>query len=142
MLALSDNGRMAVGTASGITVADAQTKGETGQLRKLTGVGRPSLLQFSDTGNRLASAHGRTVALWNFQQSSRTAHAHGLLLADEETAVHSPPLAVGPDGQVAWSNLMEGDPFGADTTLHVWSPKGRGTLVGGDAPLRRARLQP
>ncbi|MGW9170939.1 toll/interleukin-1 receptor domain-containing protein [Streptomyces decoyicus] len=135
LLALSDNGRMAVGTASGITVADALTKGETGRLRKLTGVGRPSLLKFSDTGERLASAHGRSVALWNFQQSSRTAHAHGLSLSDDQTMIHSPALATGPDGQVAWSNLMEGDPFGKETRLHVWSPKRRGLLVGGDTLL-------
>ncbi|MGA4951518.1 TIR domain-containing protein [Streptomyces lydicamycinicus] len=135
LLALSDNGRMAVGTASGITVADAQTKEHSGQLRKLTGVGRPSLLKFSDTGNRLASAHGRTVALWNFQQSSRTAHPHGLPLSDDQTMIHSPALAAGPDGQVAWSNRMQDDPFDKETGLHVWSPKRRGTLVGGDTLL-------
>ncbi|MFE7542189.1 TIR domain-containing protein [Streptomyces platensis] len=132
LLALSDHGRMAVGTASGITVADAQTKGETGRLRTLTGVGRPSLLRFSDTGERLASAHGRTVALWNFQQSSRTAHAHGLPLSDDETMIHSPALAAGPDGQVAWDNLMQDEPVGTEARLHVWSPKGRGLIVGGD----------
>ncbi|MEJ8648739.1 TIR domain-containing protein [Streptomyces sp. MS1.AVA.3] len=131
-LALTDNGRMAVGTASGITVVDAETKGHDSQLRKLTGVGRPSLLKFSDTGSRLASAHGRTVALWNFGQFSRTAHAHGLPLSDDQNMVYSPPLAAGPDGQVAWSNLMQGDPFGTGTKLHVWSPKGGGTLAGGD----------
>ncbi|WP_330317553.1 toll/interleukin-1 receptor domain-containing protein [Streptomyces platensis] len=134
-LALTDNGRMAVGTTAGITVVDAQTDGQAGQVRKLTGVGRPSLLKFSDRGSRLASVHGRTVALWNFDQASRTAHAHGLALSDEQTMVHSPPLAAGPDGQVAWSNLMQGDPFGTDTELHVWSPKGRGTLTGGDSHL-------
>ncbi|MGX1757739.1 toll/interleukin-1 receptor domain-containing protein [Streptomyces lydicus] len=132
LLALTDNGRMAVGTASGITVVDAETKGRASQLRKLTGVGRPSLLKFSDTGSRLASAHGRTVVLWNFGQFSRTAHAHGLPLSDDQNMAYSPPLAAGPDGQVAWSNLMQGDPFGTDTKLHVWSPRGRGTLAGGD----------
>ncbi|WP_435603745.1 toll/interleukin-1 receptor domain-containing protein [Streptomyces sp. bgisy130] len=137
-LALSDHGRMAVGTASGITVADAQTKGETGRLRTLTGVGRPSLLRFSDTGERLASAHGRTVALWNFQQSSRTAHAHGLPLSDDETMIHSPALAAGPDGQVAWDNPMQDDPVVKETRLHVWSPKHRGLLVGGDTLLYSA----
>ncbi|BCK70552.1 hypothetical protein Srufu_045050 [Streptomyces libani subsp. rufus] len=131
-LALSDHGRMAVGTASGITVADALTKGDTGRLRTLTGVGRPSLLRFSDTGERLASAHGRTVALWNFQQSSRTAHAHGLSLSDDQTMIHSPALAAGPDGQVAWDNLMQDEPVGKEARLHVWSPKGRRMLVGGD----------
>lgn len=132
LLALTDNGRMAVGTASGITVVGAETTGRASQLRKLTGVGGPSLLKFSDTGSRLASVHGRTVALWNFDQFSRTAHAHGLPLSDDQTMVYSPPLAAGPNGQVAWSNLMQGDPFGTETRLHVWSPKGRGTLAGGD----------
>lgn len=131
-LALTDNGRMAVGTASGITVVDAETKEHDSQLRKLTGVGRPSLLKFSDTGSRLASAQGRTVALWNFGQFSRTAHAPGLPLSDDQNMVYSPPLAAGLDGQVAWSNLMEGDPVGTETKLHVWSPKGGGTLAGGD----------
>ncbi|WP_406218460.1 toll/interleukin-1 receptor domain-containing protein [Streptomyces decoyicus] len=132
-LALTDNGRMAVGTASGITVVDAETKAHDSQLRKLTGVGRPSLLKFSDTGSRLASAHGRTVAVWNFDQFSRTAHAHGLSLSDSQTMLYSPPLAAGPDGQVAWSNLMEGDSVLTETKLHVWSPKAGRTLAGGDA---------
>ncbi|MGW8972328.1 toll/interleukin-1 receptor domain-containing protein [Streptomyces platensis] len=134
LLALSDNGRMAVGTASGITVADARTEEQSQQLRKLTGVGRPSLLKFSYTGGRLASAHGRTVALWDFHQSSRTAHSHNLPLPDEQTMLVTPPMAAGPDGQVAWSNLMR-DHFGQETKLHVWSPKRRGMLVGRDALL-------
>ncbi|MFD3422558.1 toll/interleukin-1 receptor domain-containing protein [Streptomyces decoyicus] len=131
-LALTDNGRMAVGTASGITVVDAETKAHDSQLRKLTGVGRPSLLTFSDTGSRLASAHGRTVAVWNFDQFFRTAHAHGLPLSDNQTMLYSPPLAAGPDGQIAWSNLMEGDSVLTETKLHVWSPKAGRTLAGGD----------
>lgn len=141
MLALTDTGRMAVGTASGITVVDGENHGEnewpTGgqpnQVRHLTGVGGPTLLEFSTTGDRLASAHGRTVALWNFDQASRTAHGHGLSLVDDETMVVAPPLATGPGGRIAWSNPLESE-SGSDpeTVLHVWSPKG-GTVAGGDA---------
>ncbi|UKY50846.1 toll/interleukin-1 receptor domain-containing protein [Streptomyces inhibens] len=134
MLALTDNGRMAVGTASGITAVDAQTDVQASQVRTLTGVGRPSLLKFSNTGTRLASAHGRTVALWNFDQASRIAHTHGLSLADEQTMLVAPPLATGPGGRVAWSNLMEDEPFDKATKLHLWSPKRPGTLTGGEAP--------
>ncbi|MFD8542966.1 TIR domain-containing protein [Streptomyces sp. NPDC059649] len=137
MLALTDTDRMAVGTASGITVVDGDgddgpTAGQPNQVRTLTGVGRAGLLEFSATGRRLASAHGRTVALWNFDQAARTAHAHGLSLTDEETMVQAPPLATGPGGRIAWSNLLEDEPTSEpERVLHVWSPDG-GTVAGGD----------
>ncbi|MFI6766587.1 toll/interleukin-1 receptor domain-containing protein [Streptomyces sp. NPDC050355] len=141
MLALTDGSRMAVGTASGITVVDGEadgeedgeTDGEPNQVRKLTGVGRPTLLKFSATGGRLASAHGRTAALWNLGQASRTAHAHGLSLVDMQNMIVAPPLATGPGGRIAWSNRLESE-LDSDPPkdLHVWSPKG-GTAVGGDA---------
>ncbi|GAB7029202.1 TIR domain-containing protein [Streptomyces sp. NPDC021749] len=138
LLAVTDTERMAVGTASGITVVDGDgddgpTAGQPNLMRTLTGVGRPGLLEFSPTGRRLASAHGRTAALWNFDQAARTARAHGLSLADAETAVKAPPLATGPGGRIAWSNPLEDESQSEqEHVLHVWSPKG-GTLAGGDA---------
>ncbi|UZJ32751.1 hypothetical protein [Streptomyces endophytica] len=138
MLALTDTERMAVGTASGITVVDGDsddgpTAGQPNQVRTLTGVGRPGLLEFSATGRRLASAHGRTAALWNFDQAARTAHAHGLSLADAQTAIYAPPLAIGPGGRIAWSNPLEDQPTSEwERVLHVWSPQD-GTIAGGDA---------
>ncbi|MFE0191379.1 toll/interleukin-1 receptor domain-containing protein [Streptomyces sp. NPDC058989] len=139
MVALTDTGRMAVGTASGITVVDGEIHSENGpsggqpnQLRNLTGTGSPTLLGFSATGERLASAHGRTVALWDLGQPSRTAHRHGVSLTDDQTMVVAPPLATGPDSKIAWSNPLETEsPSDPETPLHVWSPKG-GTIAGGD----------
>ncbi len=130
-LALTDQGRMAVATDSGITLVDAQTDGQSSQVRTLTGLGPAGLMVFSGSGTRLASGHGRTAALWDVEQASRTAHRHGLALVDEATVTVTPPLALGPGGRLAWSNRLTGEPDDPRPSLHIRDPKG-GVVKGGN----------
>ncbi|GAA0486268.1 hypothetical protein GCM10009544_54610 [Streptomyces stramineus] len=132
LFTLADAGRMAVATSTGITVVD--TAGGSsgfengGRVRELTGVGPPTLMRFSPgAGSRMASAVGRTVALWDFDQAARTAHSYGLRVPDVDNASRSLAIAAGAAGRVSWSGRGSGGP------PHTWPLKeADGTLSSND----------
>ncbi|WP_461032737.1 toll/interleukin-1 receptor domain-containing protein [Streptomyces mayteni] len=121
--AVSDDGRVAVGTSQGLLLATTrggeQDGGEgSGQtvLDTLPGVETPSVLAFPPIeGDRLASADGSTVALWFLESAGPTVDRYGLSVPDNAMIASSPPLAVAPDGEIAWSH--EGDLD--ENTLHL-----------------------
>ncbi|MEU3290548.1 toll/interleukin-1 receptor domain-containing protein [Streptomyces longwoodensis] len=125
-LALSDSNKVAVGTSKGLTLAlaeasdaeDGSTSGKV-SVEELPGVKEPSVLTFSPgSGDRLASANGRTVALWDLNRSGLTMHHHNVTMQDSTEAVSPPSLAAGPDGAIALS-------YGSDDyTLSVMTPEG------------------
>ncbi len=127
-LAISDNYKVAVGTSQGITVAAAQNDSSLGGDRKnpaktiletLPGVREPSVLTFSPgEGDRLASAHGNTVALWNMHSGGPTMHRYGTKVVDGEEAVSQPALTTSPDGQVAWSQDTDSLKFPYSINVH------------------------
>ncbi|MFF1399982.1 toll/interleukin-1 receptor domain-containing protein [Streptomyces sp. NPDC058287] len=85
----------------------------------LPGVRAPSLLAFSPgSGERLASASGNTVALWDLGKAGPTLHRHGARIVDGATVEYPPPLSVSGDGQVAWSQETSEE---SPSTLHLWS---------------------
>ncbi|GAA2589339.1 MULTISPECIES: toll/interleukin-1 receptor domain-containing protein [Streptomyces] len=119
VLAVSDGGRAAVGTSDGLLVSTAATGDRPEALETLTGIEAPSVLTFSPgDGDRLASANGDTVALWELNDPGPTAHSPGIAVPDATIVPSHPPLAVGPDGTLVWSH----DPQDDSTTLESWTP--------------------
>ncbi|MGV9252822.1 WD40 repeat domain-containing protein [Streptomyces sp. NPDC003697] len=88
-------------------------------MDSLPGMRAPTLLTFSPgAGERLASASGSTVALWDLGKAGPTLHRYGAKIVDGATAENPPPLSVSRNGQVAWSQeTNEKSPF----TLHLWA---------------------
>ncbi|MFE5994177.1 toll/interleukin-1 receptor domain-containing protein [Streptomyces sp. NPDC056453] len=119
-LAVSDNHQVAIGTSKGLTVARRVDKDPShAVMDSLPGVRAPSLLAFSPgSGERLASASGNTVALWNLGKAGPTLHRHGARIVDGATVEYPPPLSVSGDGQVAWSQETSEE---SPSTLHLWS---------------------
>ncbi|WP_185832670.1 toll/interleukin-1 receptor domain-containing protein [Streptomyces sp. WAC 04229] len=119
ILAISDDGRAAVGTSDGVLVSTSANSDRPEALETLTGVKAPSVLTFSPgDGDRLASATGNTVALWELNDPGPTAHSSGIAVPDTTTIPSQPPLAVGPDGTLVWSHDLDD----ARTTLESWTP--------------------
>ncbi|MFJ4526334.1 toll/interleukin-1 receptor domain-containing protein [Streptomyces sp. NPDC088810] len=119
-LAVSDNHQVAIGTSKGLTVARRVDKDPShAVVDSLPGVRAPSLLAFSPgSGERLASASGSTVALWDLGKAGPTLHRHGARIVDGATVEYPPPLSVSEDGQVAWSQETSEE---SPSTLHLWS---------------------
>ncbi|MEU9351630.1 TIR domain-containing protein [Streptomyces griseoloalbus] len=122
--AVSDDGRAVIGTSDGLLLTTSATEDRRQSLETLSGVEAPSVLTFSPgEGDRLASADGRTVALWSLDRPGPTAHPSGLSLTRDTVHALQPPLAVGPDGSLAWS-----DSPGIETTVETtenprtWKP--------------------
>ncbi|WP_037859378.1 toll/interleukin-1 receptor domain-containing protein [Streptomyces sp. NRRL S-340] len=119
-LAVSDNHQVAIGTSKGLTVARrVDDTPSHAVVDSLPGVRAPSLLAFSPgAGDRLASASGTTVALWDLGKAGPTLHRHGARIPDGATVEYPPPLSVSGPGQVAWSQeTIDRSP----STLHLWS---------------------
>ncbi|MFE0927047.1 toll/interleukin-1 receptor domain-containing protein [Streptomyces mutabilis] len=118
ILAVSDDGRAAVGTSDGLLVSTSGVQDRPQSLEYLNGVEAPAVLTFSPgAGDRLASADGRTVALWSLDRPGPTAHPSGVALSAGSTIPQQPALVVRPDGGVTWSE----EP---DTTENprTWTP--------------------
>ncbi|MFE4665266.1 hypothetical protein ACFRI7_14625 [Streptomyces sp. NPDC056716] len=133
ILAVSDGGRAAVGTSDGLVVSTPMTEEGRGSLETLTGVEAPDALAFSPgDGDRLASADGRTVALWNLTAPGPSAGVPGVDVPDATMMATQHPLTVGPDGSLAWSHDPDED---TSATLEAWSPGSPGdrTLTGPEA---------
>lgn len=123
-LALSDSNKAAVGTSRGLTLALAEPSdtGEDGSVgdkvsvEELPGVKEPSVLTFSPgDGDRLASASGSTVALWDLDRSGLTMHHHDITMQDTTEAVSPPSLAAGPGGAIALSDGSGAYPLSVTT---------------------------
>ncbi|MGW4434962.1 toll/interleukin-1 receptor domain-containing protein, partial [Streptomyces sp. NPDC004596] len=125
-LALSDSNKVAVGTSKGLTLALSEASdaedgsiGDKVSVEELPGVKEPSVLTFSPgNGDRLASANGSTVALWDLDRSGLTMHHHNITMQDSTEAVSPPSLAAGPGGAIA---LSDGN---GDHPLSVMTPGG------------------
>ncbi|MEU6374384.1 TIR domain-containing protein [Streptomyces sp. NPDC046909] len=126
-LAVSDDNRAVVGTSEGLFLATApEGRPDDAVLETLPGVTAPSVLAFSPgAGDRLASADSATVALWDLDKTAPAAptlHRHGVSVPNTTKLQRQLPLAVAPDGRVAWSQ----EPTGEDS-LRVLS---RGENIG------------
>ncbi|WP_247612960.1 toll/interleukin-1 receptor domain-containing protein [Streptomyces galbus] len=125
-LAVSDSNKVAVGTSKGLTLALSQpSEGDDGSaddkvsVEELPGVKEPSVLTFSPgAGDRLASANGNTVALWDLGRAGLTMHHHNVTVQDSTEAVSPPSLTAGPGGAIALD--YDGDEY----TLSVMTPEG------------------
>lgn len=125
-LALSDSNKVAVGTSKGLTLALSEASGAADEsiggkvsVEELPGVKEPSVLAFSPgKGDRLASANGSTVALWDLDRSGLTMHHHNVTMQDGTEAVFPPSLAAGPGGAIALSDSN------GDYLLSVMTPEG------------------
>ncbi|MFH8899125.1 toll/interleukin-1 receptor domain-containing protein [Streptomyces coeruleorubidus] len=132
--ALADSGRLAAGTARGIIVSETETPSPTAEaaepIQVLDGVAPPTVMVFSPgRGDRLASASGGTVALWDLDQVSRTAEPTGQTVPDSATVISPPPLALLPHGDgVAWS--FEGDGWQDTGPIRFWTPNRRRPVTG------------
>ncbi|MBQ0984693.1 TIR domain-containing protein [Streptomyces sp. F63] len=129
-LAVSDGDRVAVGTSQGLFLATAQGDPERPVIDTLPGVETPSVLAFSPgAGDRLASAGGSTVALWNLAgKTAPTMHRLGVRVPDGATVPSRLPLAMTPDGHIAWSHEWDA---GVPSTLDLRPPKGKDMSAGG-----------
>ncbi|MFJ5264415.1 toll/interleukin-1 receptor domain-containing protein [Streptomyces sp. NPDC088387] len=119
-LAVSDDGRAALGTSDGLVVTTSGTEDRADALETLTGVEAPSVMTFSPgPGDRLVSADGSTVALWSLGTPGPTAQRPGVAVPDDTIIPEQHPLAVGPDGSLAWSHDSAEN---APSTLETWAP--------------------
>lgn len=128
-LAISDGDRVAVGTSQGILLATAQGDPQRTVVETLPGVETPSVLAFSPgAGDRLASADGGTIALWSLGKTAPTMHRLGVSVPDGAVISSQLPLAMTPDGHIAWSHEQNIDVL---TTLNLRLPKGKEMAAGG-----------
>ncbi|WP_405735578.1 TIR domain-containing protein [Streptomyces sp. NBC_00028] len=130
ILAVSDDGRAAVGTSDGLLVTTSADEDRVESLETLTGVGPPTVLAFSPgQGDRLVSADGATVALWDLDRPGATASRPGVEVPDKTTISTQQALAVGPGGKLAWSHDSTDL---APRTLETWTAGGDpDTIVAG-----------
>lgn len=128
-LAISDGDRVAVGTSQGLLLATAQGDPERTVIETLPGVETPSVLALSPgAGDRLASSDGSTVALWSLGDTAPTMHRLGVSVPDGATIPSQLPLAMTPDGHIAWSHEWDPD---VPSTLDLRPPKGKDMSAGG-----------
>ncbi|MER8070739.1 TIR domain-containing protein [Streptomyces sp. NPDC094034] len=128
-LAVSDGKRVAVGTSQGLVLATEQ--GDPGKtvVDTFPGIEAPTVLAFSPgTGDRLASADGSTVALWSLGKTAPTMHRPGISVPDGAMIPSQLPLAMTPDGHIAWSHEWDPD---VPSTLDLRPPKGNDMSAGG-----------
>jgi WD40 repeat protein len=133
-LAISDDNRAVVGTSEGLFLATAPNGHPADAvLETLPGVTAPSVLAFSaGKGDRLASAEGATVALWDLSKTAPgapTLHRAGVSVPDMNTMERQLPVTVAADGRVAWSQEPE-----SENSLQIWSREETIGSIGAPAP--------
>jgi WD40 repeat protein len=123
----SDASRTAVATEGRISVVEPRLAGtgpynsgaQPGGLvtEPMTGIsGRTRLLAFLGSGDRVVSASGSLLALWDLNQHTAIARPLPVRLPDTSTASFPPGLAIGSGGSlVAWTSQ--------EPEVGVWDPE-------------------